>query len=312
MTKPVSKKTTKKDFRCGMVSIVGRPNVGKSTLLNKIVDEKVAIVSKVPQTTRNQVRGIYNDERGQIIFIDTPGLVLGKDKLDRMLQKACTGSFADADCIIHLVDSHEHVGEEERKLAARLKTVHVPIILGLNKVDVGDKHIPDYIALWEEYKGQPISEMKNFVLLPLSGRKGTNIEKLVDIIFEFLPVAPPLYPTDCVTDIPQRLAVSDIIREKLFMVLEEELPHSIAVVIESMKPKKYKTMHIQATILVERDSQKEIVIGKNGQVLKRTGTLARQELENLLETKVFLETFVKTRKNWRDDERFLQELGYDL
>ncbi len=300
------------NFRCGMVSIVGRPNVGKSTLLNAILGQKVAIVSKVPQTTRNQIRGIYNDERGQIVFIDTPGLVLGKDKLDQLLKKISVGMMQDADCIIHLVDTHDPVGQEEEEIVNRLKSLKVPIILGLNKVDLKGRCIPEYLTLWERMKGRSVHEMKSFTLLPLSGRKGTNIDKLLDILFENLPKGPALYPQDMLLDVPQKIVIADIIREKLLAIMRDEVPHAVAVFVEDIQQRPKKLIHIRAQILVERESQKMIVIGKKGEVLKRVGTLAREELEYLLESKVFLELYVKAKKNWRDNDAILQELGYDF
>jgi GTP-binding protein Era len=296
--------------RCGMVSIVGRPNVGKSTLLNQLVGEKVAIVSRVPQTTRNQIRGIFTDRRGQIIFIDTPGIHLGTDNLDKLMNQTASGTIEDADCVIYLVDTSRRVGEEEENIADKLKDVKAPIILGLNKIDLRHRNVSDYIELWERVKGRPVNEMKNFTLLPLAGRKGTNIEKLIGLLFEYLPEGPPLYPEDTVCDIPQKLVIADIIREKFFKVLKEEIPHSLGVIVEDMRPVRQKTMNIKALIFVERDSQKEIVIGKNGQVLKKAGTLAREELEELLGRKVFLECHVKTQKRWRDDMFLLREFGY--
>ncbi|MCR4336396.1 MAG: GTPase Era [Candidatus Omnitrophica bacterium] len=298
------------NFRCGMVSIVGRPNVGKSTLLNRLVGQKIAIVTDVPQTTRQQIRGIYNDERGQIVFIDTPGLHAGRDKLAQMMQQSAYNMTADVDCVIHLVDSSEHVGKEEEQIVERLKHVSLPIILGLNKVDMKGKYIPEYIELWERTKGKSVNEFEKFVLMPLSGKTGTNIEKLYDTIFDFLPEGPALYPTDTVTDTPQKMAIADIIREKLFLLMREEVPHAIAVVVEAIEPRRGKTLHIRAVVLVERDSQKAMVIGKNGEVLKQAGTLAREELEVLLDQKVFLELFVKTQPEWRNDASILQEMGY--
>ncbi len=303
-------KKKKNNTRCGIVSIVGRPNVGKSTLLNQIVGEKVAIVSRVPQTTRNQIRGIYNDERGQIIFMDTPGLHLGKDKLDKLMNQSASGTMEDADCIIYLADTSRLVGEEEESIAAKIANVKVPVVLGLNKNDLKSRNIADYIALLEKAKGKPITEIKNFTMISLSGQKGTNIEKLIDILFDYVPEGPELYPVDIICDVPQRLVIADIIREKLFKALKNEIPHSLGVVIEDMRPVRKKTMHIRALIFVERDTQKEIVIGKNGEILKKIGTLARQELEDLLEMRVFLECFVKTQKRWRDDISLLQEFGY--
>lgn len=297
--------------RCGMVSIVGRPNVGKSTLLNQIVGEKVAIVSRVPQTTRNLVRGIYNDARGQIIFIDTPGLHLGNDGLDKYMNQSAANAMEDVDCIIYLVDTSRLTGPEEEQIAYKLKDVKVPIILGLNKIDLKTRNVADYIALWEKVKGRKVEAMEKFTMLPLSGTRGTNTDKLIDIVFDYIPEGPLLYPDDIICDMPQRLVIADILREKLFKILDEELPHSLAVVIEDMRPVRSKTMNIKALIFVERDTQKEIVIGKNGHVLKKAGTLARKELEELLEMKVFLECHVKTQKRWRDDYMLLKEFGYE-
>jgi len=300
----------KEKFRSGMATIVGRPNVGKSTLLNTILNQKVAIVSKVPQTTRNQIRGIYNNDNGQIVFIDTPGMHLSKDKLSRFMNESSTATIYDADCIVYLVDCMRKIGEEEEYIVEKLVQVKCPVILALNKVDASDEYLSDYIALWEKAKGISVQEMPSFTLLALSGLKETNIDKLIEIIFSYLPEGPALYPTDMVSDVPQRLALSEIIREKLFMIMRQEIPHSIGVVIEDMQPRKKKTINIKALIVVEKESQKEIVIGKGGQVLKKVGTSARGELETLLESKVFLELYVKTQKNWRDNISTLAELGY--
>ena len=303
-------KEEKKGFHSGLVSIVGRPNVGKSTLLNTLVGEKVSIVSKIPQTTRQQLRGIYNDERGQIVFIDTPGFYKGEDRLDRFMYEASTSSFHDVDCLIYLVDTSRRVGEEEEAIVHQLKSVKIPIILGLNKVDLKGTHLPQYLALWEKAKNKQISEMANFTLIALSGKEAINTEKLLEIIFNYLPEGPALYPPDTVCDIPQKMVIADIIREKLFFMMREELPHALGVAIEDMRPIKNKILNIKALILVERDTQKEIVIGKKGNVLKKVGTLARRELEDLLETKIFLELYVKVKKDWREDLSLLQELGY--
>ncbi len=302
--------TQNKDFRCGLVSIVGRPNVGKSTLLNTLVGEKVSIVSKIPQTTRQQLRGIYSNDRGQIVFIDTPGFYRGTDKLDQFMYEASISSFRDVDCLIYLVDTSRKIGEEEEAIVNQLKSVKVPIILGLNKVDLKGGYLPQYIALWEKAKNKTVNEMENFTLIALSGKEALNTEKLLEIIFNYLPEGPALYPLDTVCDLPQRMVIADIIREKLFRMMREELPHALGVVIEDMRPIKNKILNIKALIFVERDTQKEIVIGKNGNVLKKAGTLARRELEDLLETKIFLELYVKAKKNWREDVSLLQEFGY--
>ena len=299
------------NLRCGMVSIVGRPNTGKSTLLNNILDEKVAIVSRIPQTTRNQIRGIYNDERGQIIFIDTPGVHSGRDKLDHFMNQTANGVIDDSDCVIYLVDTTRSIGEEEQRIANRLKDITTPLILGLNKVDIkSGERIPEYILFWESVKGKTVQDMKNFSLVALSGKEGVNVDQLIDVIYEFLPVGPALYDREIICDVPQRMAIADIVREKLLQVMRDELPHSLGVLVEDMRPVRGKTTMIKILILVERSTHKEIVVGKKGDVLKKIGTKAREELEELLETKVYLECFVKVKKNWRDDIGMLQELGY--
>ena len=300
---------TENNFRCGMVSIVGRPNVGKSTLLNRILNEKIAIVSKVPQTTRHQIRGIYTDTRGQIIFVDTPGLHKPKDSLGQWMNVTSEDTMKEADCIVHLVDSSEPTGKEEEMVVSRLKEINVPIIVGLNKIDLKGKYVDQYIALWEKTKGQPINTLNSMTLLPLSSKTGFNTDKLLDILFGLLPKGPALYPSDTISDMPQKLAVADIIREKLLWVMREEVPHSLAVIVEEMTPRKEKLIYVRAVILVERESQKEIVIGKKGMVLKKVGTLARDELESLLQSKIFLDLYVKSEKNWRDNVSILKELG---
>ncbi|MCC6758779.1 MAG: GTPase Era [Candidatus Omnitrophica bacterium] len=298
--------------RSGMVSIVGRPNVGKSTLLNKILGEKVSIVSKVPQTTRNQIRGIFTDERGQIVFVDTPGVHKGRDQLDQFMNQSAYGITSEADVIIHLVDANDRVGMEEEELVRRFSDMKVPVILGLNKVDMKGKNISEYIALYERISGKPIQENPRITLLPLSGKDGTNVPKLIDLVFELLPEGEKLYPEDTVCDIPQKMVIADEIREKLYMLLDDELPHSIAVIIENLEQRKGKLLYIQAVIVIERDSQKSIVIGKNGGILKKAGSLARKDLEELLDTKVFLELFVKSQKDWRDSPSLLQDMGYQF
>ncbi|MBF0522160.1 MAG: GTPase Era [Candidatus Omnitrophica bacterium] len=301
----------KKSTRCGMVSIVGRPNVGKSTLLNTILEQKVAIVSPVPQTTRHQIRGIYNDERGQVVFIDTPGVHIGHDQLDKYLNHSSIGTLDGADCVIYLVDVTRRIGEEEETVAQKVKEVRCPVILGLNKVDMKPEHLPEYIAFWEKVKGMPVTEMKNFTMVSLSGKEGLNIDVLLNVVFDYLPEGPLLYPDDILSDAPQRMVLADIIREKLFLLMRKEIPHSLGVAIEQIEHRK-KITHIKALIYVERESQKEIVIGRKGDVLKTIGTQARLELEELLETKVFLELHVKVQEHWRDDFSFLQDAGYQL
>lgn len=298
--------------KSGMVSIVGRPNVGKSTLLNTILGEKVTIVSKIPQTTRNQIRGIYSDERGQIVFVDTPGIHRGKDKLDQVMNQTSSGLIDDTDVLIYLVDVSRRVGTEEKIVAQKVYASKVPVILVLNKIDLGANRIPEYIEHWEEIIGKPVNDLDNFTFLPLSAERKDNLDQLLEILFDYLPEGPPLYPTDVVTDIPQRLAISDIIREKFLIIMREEVPHSINVVIETIQPRSKKTIYISALVIVERQTHKEIVIGKNGKILKQVGTQAREELQQLLEAKVFLDLHVKVQERWRDDLTILKEFGYSI
>ena len=293
-----------------MVSIVGRPNVGKSTLLNRIVGEKVAIVTKVPQTTRNQIRGVYTEERGQIIFIDTPGLHMARDALGKFMNNTSLGSAQEADCIIHLVDANRRVGSEEHMVVERLKEVSAPVIMGLNKVDCKGSCVDEYVKLWQAVKGEALHDTESFLMLPISATTGYNIDVLIDEVFKRLPQGPALYPADTISDTPKKIAVADIIREKLINCVRQEVPHSIAVVVEQMLPRKRKVLYIDAVVLVEKESHKEIVIGKKGAVLKKVGMLARTELEELLERKVFLELRVKYKKHWRGNAAILAELGY--
>lgn len=300
----------KTPFRCGLVAIIGRPNVGKSLLFNSILEEKVSIVSKVPQTTRQEIRGIYNHAKGQIIFLDTPGIHHERDQLDKYMNTSSLRTIHDADCIIHLVDAHRPVGWEEERIVQKLKDVKAPVILGLNKIDLKGQCVSDYISLWERLAGKSVNEIESFVLLPLSAKTGFNIDLLLDLIWQRLPKGPALYPPESISDVSQKIAVADTIREKLLGVLREEVPHAIGVVVEQIQPKRAKLIYIEASIFVERDSQKQIVIGKKGQILKNVGSLARLDLETLLESKVFLDLHVKTQKHWRDNPSLLQQMGY--
>ncbi|MCM8780987.1 MAG: GTPase Era [Candidatus Omnitrophica bacterium] len=302
---------TQNKLHCGIVAIVGRPNTGKSTLLNKILGEKLVIVSKVPQTTRNAIRGIFTDQRGQIVFIDTPGMHLPRHKLGSIMLKRIDEAIESSDLIIHLVDTNDPVGQEENMIVEKIKVVKVPIILGLNKIDLKAKFIDSYIKLWEQKRGKTVDEMVDgFILMPLSGLKGTNVDRLLEVIFAHLPLGPLLYPEDVVSDFPQRLAIAEFIREKIINLMRKEVPHSVAVYIEDIQPRQTNLIYIRAIILVERESQKAIVIGKDGQILKMVGQQARPEIEALLSKQVFLETRVKVKSDWQQDPFILKELGY--
>ncbi|HAH20328.1 MAG: GTPase Era [Omnitrophica WOR_2 bacterium GWF2_43_52] len=296
--------------RCGMVSIVGRTNTGKSTLLNYILKQKVAIVSCVPQTTRNIVRGILNEKRGQIIFMDTPGIHKPRHRLGKYMNSMAEDSARGADAIVHLVDSSERVGEEERLVVRELCRYKPPVVVAFNKIDLGGKFIPEYIRLWEECKGRPITELAGtLTIVPVSALTGTNIDQLLEVLFSYLPEGPLLYPEDIISDFPERLLFADIVREKLFSCMRQEVPHSIAVLVEDVVERSDKLTYIRAVIFVERDSQKGIVIGDKGKTLKDTGSLARQDMEKQLEKKVYLELTVKVKENWKQDEQLLRQMG---
>lgn len=298
---------------CGIVAIVGRTNTGKSTLLNNILGKKVAIVSKIPQTTRNIIRGILTEKRGQIVFVDTPGIHKPKHRLGKYMNILAEDSAQGADLIMHLVDSSERVGEEEEMVVHYLTPAKVPVVLALNKVDLGGKFVPEYLKLWEEKKGKTLQELEDaLIAIPVSALKGTNIDRLLDVLFSHLPEGPELYPEDIVSDFPERLACADIIREKLFECMREELPYSIGVLVDEIAERSKKLTYIRADILVERDSQKAIVIGVQGKVMKTVGSLARKELEGILDRKVYLELNVKVRQGWRQDTEILRQMGIIL
>lgn len=299
--------------KSGIVAIIGRANVGKSTLLNFLVGEKVAIVSSTPQTTRNQIRAILNEPRGQIVFVDTPGMHVSKHALDRAMIAAINDSLSGADCIVHLVDATEHVGAEEAMVIERLAGVKTPVILGLNKIDRGPKCVEEYIAAWEKKLGMRLSEATERVMpIPFSALTGTNVNKLLDELFQRLPEGEPLYPEDILTDFPRQLTIQDIIREKLLAYIREELPFSVAVYAEEIIDRSEKLMYIKAYVLVERESQKAIVIGRKGEVLKKVGESSRKELEDIYGKKVYLELWVKVDENWKQDTQLLRRVGYIL
>lgn len=298
-------------MKSGLVAIIGRTNVGKSTLLNHLVGEKVAIVSPIPQTTRNQIRAILNEKRGQIVFIDTPGMHVAKHALDRAMIAAITDSLSGVDAVLHLVDSTEQVGEEEAMVIDRLSKIKAPIVLGLNKIDRNPRYIEEYIRAWEKKIGKPLSEVTDRVMpVPLSALVGTNTDRLLDELFARLPEGPPLYPEDILTDFPRQLMIQDIIREKLLSYLKEELPFSIAVYAEEIIERSEKLTVVKATILVERDSQKAIVIGHKGENLKKAGEAGRKELEDIYGKKVYLDLWVKVDPNWKQDGELLRQIGY--
>ena len=296
----------KEDFKSGFAAIIGRPNVGKSTLMNHLIGQKIAITSRKPQTTRNRIQTVYTSERGQIVFLDTPGIHKAKNKLGEYMVNVAQRTFQDADVILWLVEASDYIGAGERHIAQQLKRTKLPVILVMNKVDrVEKKEIPGYI---EAYR-----KILDFAqIVPVSALRSVNLDTLLDCIFKYLPYGPQFYDEDTVTDQPQRQIVAEMIREKALRCLEEEIPHGIAVTIEQMKERpEGGLVDIEATIICERDSHKGIIIGKQGAMLKKIGSQARTEIEKMLEEKVNLKLWVKVKKDWRDSDFLIKNFGYD-
>ncbi|MGE4271932.1 MAG: GTPase Era [Desulfitobacterium sp.] len=291
------------EFRSGFVTVIGRPNAGKSTLLNQLLGQKILIMSDKPQTTRNKIHCILTEERGQVIFLDTPGIHKPKHKLGEFMVDSALESLREVDIILYMVDVTAEFGAGEQYILENLKQVKTPCILVLNKIDLIEKD-----KLLKKIKD--FSDLKDFLaIVPLSAETGENKEELMKIIFKELPKGPMYYPEDEVTDQPERFIMAELVREKVLQLTRDEVPHSIAVVVESVEEKK-TLVKVRAVIVVERDSQKGIIIGHEGKVLKEIGSLARQDIEKLLGSKVFLELFVKVEKDWRNRGRSLREFGY--
>jgi GTPase len=293
-------------FRSGFVAIIGRPNVGKSTLLNRILGEKIVITSDKPQTTRNRVQGIHNLPDAQIVFIDTPGIHQARSRLNRYMMEEALSSVKGVDVVLLLVDAESFARTKDDLLLDVLRGIGVPVILAVNKIDLVRKDkllegIASHAALF------PFRE-----IVPISAATGDGVELMVKLVAELLPEGTAYFPDDILTDLPERFVVAEMIREKVFRLTRDEIPFSTAVSIESFTERTDKELiSISATIFVEKDSQKGIVIGKRGEMLKKIGTLARKDIERLLDTKVFLELFVKVSRDWREDRRMLKEFGYE-
>ena len=295
-----------KNFKSGFVSIIGRPNVGKSTLLNNFLGMKLAIVSPRAQTTRNRIQGIYTTETEQIIFIDTPGIHKPKNELGSVMNEFAYSALEGTDLILMLVDASGPIGEGDKYIIEQLAKVKIPVILVLNKVDL----VEDQVVLMENINSYK-DAYKFAGGITLSATEGFNIDKLKDMIIERLEVGPMYYPEDQVLDLPERFVVAEIIREKVLLKTKEEIPHSVAVTIESFKEKS-KMIEINATIIVERPTQKMIIIGKGGNMIKSIGTDARRDIVKFLNQKVYLELFVKVEDNWRNNKKYLKEFGYKI
>jgi len=293
------------NFKSGFVTLIGRPNVGKSTLMNSLIGQKIAITSNKPQTTRNRIQTVYTDEEGQIIFLDTPGIHKAKNKLGDFMVNAAERTLSEVDVVVWLVEPTDFIGTHEQHIAEILKNVKTPVVLAINKIDTVNKE--DIMMAINTYK-----EAHNFAeIVPVSALKGDNKTELMKVLFKYLPQGPMYYDEDTVTDQPERQIVAELIREKALRLLNDEVPHGIAVTIESMKyRKKAHLFDIEATIICERDSHKGIIIGKKGAMLKSIGTKARLEIENLLGNKVNLQLWVKVKKDWRDSDFLLKNYGY--
>lgn len=294
------------NFKSGFVTLIGRPNVGKSTLMNRLIGQKIAITSNKPQTTRNRIQTVYTDEeKGQIVFLDTPGIHKAKNKLGEYMVNTAERTLNEVDVILWLVEPSNFIGAGEKHIIEKLKKGSTPVILIINKTDtVKKEEILKYINTYRlQYDFEEI--------VPLSALRGENTEILTDLIFKYLPYGPMFYDEDTITDQPQRQIVAELIREKALHALNEEIPHGIAVTIEGMKERKTGAFtDIEATIICERDSHKGIIIGKNGAMLKKIGTNARFEIERLLEHQVNLKLWVKVKKDWRDSDFLIKNFGY--
>lgn len=292
-------------YKSGFVALVGRPNVGKSTLMNHLIGQKIAITSEKPQTTRNRIQTVYTDKRGQIIFLDTPGIHKAKNKLGEYMVNVAEGTLKEVDVILWLVEPSTFIGAGERHIAQMLGKVKTPVILVINKIDTV-KNQEAILTYMDAYR-----EVCDFAeIVPVSALKDKNTKKMTELIFKYLPYGPQYYDEDTVTDQPMRQIAAELIREKALRLLEEEIPHGIAVTIERMTERKNGMFDIEANIVCERESHKGIIIGKGGSMLKKIGTAARVEIENLMGAKVNLQLWVKVRKEWRDSELYMKNYGY--
>ncbi|GGI11098.1 GTPase Era [Gottfriedia solisilvae] len=295
----------KESYKSGFVSIIGRPNVGKSTFLNRVIGQKIAIMSDKPQTTRNKIQGVYTEDDAQIVFIDTPGIHKPKHKLGDFMVKVAQESIKDVDATLFMVNADEGFGRGDEFIIEKLQGTRSPVILVINKIDT--IHPEELFNIITKYK-----DLYEFAeIVPISALQGNNVDRLLEVIKKYLPEGPQYYPANQVTDHPERFIISELIREKVLHLTREEVPHSIAVIIEQIERRpEGNAIYVNATIVVERSSQKGIIIGKQGSMLKEVGKRARLDIQNLLDTKVFLELWVKVQKDWRNRMSQLRDLGF--
>lgn len=295
------------ELKTGFVALIGRPNVGKSTLMNRLIGQKIAITSNKPQTTRNRIQTVYTEDRGQIIFLDTPGIHKAKNKLGEYMVNAAKQTMNDVDVVLWLVEPTTYIGAGEQQIAANLKNCKKPVILVINKVDTVKKE--EILKFIDAYK----NIVRFDEIVPVSALKGQNTDDLIDAIFKYLPYEPMYYDEDTVTDQPMKQIAAELIREKALRCLSDEIPHGIAVTIERMRERLdgSNIIDIDATIVCERDSHKGIIIGKGGEMLKKIGSAARFEIERMMDMQVNLKLWVKVKKEWRDNDLLMKNYGYD-
>lgn len=292
-------------YKSGFATLIGRPNVGKSTLMNHLIGQKIAITSNKPQTTRNRIQTVYTSEEGQIVFVDTPGIHKAKNKLGEYMVTVAERTLSEVDVILWLVEPTTFIGAGEQHIAEQLRKTKTPIILVINKIDTVKRE--EILKSIDAYK-----DICDFAeIVPCSALKGDNTEDLIKVIMKYLPYGPQFYDEDTVTDQPERQIVAELIREKALRSLNEEVPHGIAVSIDQMKARNIRLIDIDATIICERDSHKGIIIGKQGAMLKKIGSQARPEIEDMLGKKVNLKLWVKVKKDWRDSDFLIKNFGYD-
>lgn len=296
---------TKENYKSGFVALVGRPNVGKSTLMNHLIGQKIAITSDKPQTTRNRIQTVYTDERGQIIFLDTPGIHKAKNKLGQYMVSVAEGTLSEVDVVLWLVEPGTFIGAGEQHIAELLKKVKTPVILVINKVDTV-KNREDILKFIDAYRN--VCQFAEIV--PASALKGENMDTMLKLLFQYLPFGPQYYDEETVTDQPMRQIAAELVREKALRLLEDEIPHGIAVTVEKMTERDSGMFDIEATIVCERESHKGIIIGKGGAMLKKIGSAARREIENLMGARINLQLWVKVRREWRDSELYMKNYGY--
>lgn len=293
-----------KQYKSGFAALIGRPNVGKSTLMNCLIGQKIAITSRKPQTTRNKIQTVYTSDEGQIVFVDTPGIHKAKNKLGDYMVSVAEHSLKEVDVVLWLVEPTDYIGAGEQHIVEQLSKLKVPVILVINKIDtVKREQLLVYIDAYRKL-------MDFAEIVPVSALKDDNTDTLIQLIFKYLPYGPAFYDEDTITDQPMRQIVAELIREKVLRSIDEEIPHGVAVTIESMKFSK-KIVDIDTTIICEKDSHKGIIIGKGGSMLKKIGSLARPEIEDLLEQHVNLQLWVKVKKDWRDSDYLIKNFGYD-